>query len=90
MLNGVKRSVVSNIGKALRRVDDLDHVARRTEDLHERSKGFSYYSRELRDEMWWNRTKTNGTMVLLVVGFVYTLSAWICGGAYLPICAEWL
>eukprot|EP00939_MAST-03C_sp_MAST-3C-sp1_P003543 g3543.t1 len=86
MLNGVKKSVVNNIGKALRRVDDLEHVARRTEDLSEKSKGFSYSSKQLRDEMWWSKSKTNLVMLVLVVGFFWSLAAWICGGAALPIC----
>ena len=86
MLNNVKKSVVSNIGKALKRVDDLEHVARRTDDVADKMKGFNYEGRQLRDEMWWNRVKTSGTMFILTAGFVLSLLMWICGGFYMPIC----
>lgn len=65
MLNDVKKSVANNIGKALRREDDLKHVARVTEHLSDRSKGFSYEGRQLRNDMWWNRAKTSGVMIFL-------------------------
>jgi hypothetical protein len=86
MLNNVKKSVVSNIGKALKRVDDLEHVARRTDDVAKEMKGFNYEGRQLRDEMWWNRVKTSGTMFILSAGFILSLLMWICGGFYMPIC----
>ena len=90
MLRGVKKSVVDNIGKALRRVDDLEHVAKRTEDLYDKTKDFNYNGRQLRDSMWQQRMKTNLIMGGLSIGFIYCTSAWICGGMYLPICMEYL
>lgn len=86
MLNKVKKSVVSNIGKALKRVDNLDHVAKRTDDVAVKMKGFNYEGRQLRDEMWWNRVKTSGTMFILTAGFLLSLMMWICGGFYMPMC----
>jgi len=82
----IKDVTIDNVQKALNRGEDLEQIAKKSDQLATDSGKFRQKSKELKRKMWIQYLKMTLLVVVVVVALIYIILALACGGFNLPSC----
>lgn len=76
----VKGLALDNVEKVLARGQQIEEIISATDDLQSQAQGFQRSSRALRNQMWWNNSKTKVFIAIGVLVFLLIVYVIFCGG----------
>ncbi|XAR66862.1 hypothetical protein NMG60_11013224 [Bertholletia excelsa] len=85
-MSEVRNVMIANIDKVLERGNRLEMLVDKTSMMQANTFRFRKQANRFRNNMWWENAKLTVTVVLILLGLVYALIAFICHGLSLPHC----